>query len=100
MIDNENIVDTTLQELHFGIHHIYGDDATPKPEVVCAILRACRRVNDFPLTVRVFELVYEKSNWDREIFNWVIQGCQSTIDELGLTLPEEMGVMLDGPRED
>ena len=99
-LDYFNQEDLDAWELHFGIHHVYGDDACPKPATVAAMLRACRRLNDFPLTVRIFELVYEKCNWDRELFNWVIEGVQPTIDELGLSLPEEMGVMLDGPRED
>lgn len=99
-LDYFNQPELDTWEMHYGIHHIYGDDAVPKPEVVSAMLRACRRLNDFPLTVRVFEIVYDKCDFDRELFNWVVQGCQPTIDELGLSLPEEIGVMLDGPRED
>ena len=99
-LDYFNQEDLDAWELHFGIHHLYGDDAAPKPEVVAAMLRAARRLNDFPLTVRIFELLYEKCNWDRELFNYVTEAIQPTINELGLSLPEEIGVMLDGPRAD
>lgn len=50
------------------------------------------RLNDFPMTVRIFEMVKDKSCGDKEIYNYILQQCKGTMDELGLNSPEELGL--------
>lgn len=44
------------------------------------------------MTVRIFEMIRDKSCGDKEIYNYILQQCKGTIDELGLSTPEELGI--------
>merc|ERR1712226_11481 len=79
-------------ELRHGMNVLYGYDLVPEPKIVNAALHACRRLNEFAVTVRIFEMIKDKSGGDMEIYNYVIQQCRPTMAELGLSTPEELGL--------
>uniref|UniRef100_A0A2K5EJP0 Cytochrome c oxidase subunit 5A, mitochondrial n=1 Tax=Aotus nancymaae TaxID=37293 RepID=A0A2K5EJP0_AOTNA len=54
-----------------------------EPKIIDAALRACRRLNDFASTVRILEA---------EIYPYVIQELRPTLNELGISTPEELGL--------
>ena len=43
------------------------------------------------MSVRIFEMVKAKACGDKEIYNYIIQQCKPTIEELGLSTPEDLG---------
>jgi cytochrome c oxidase subunit 5a len=42
-------------EVRKAINDLQGFDLVPEPKIVIAAMRACRRINDFALTVRFLE---------------------------------------------
>lgn len=67
-------------------------DLVPEPKIVCAALRACRRLNDFALAVRFLESIKEKSGPHvKTIYPYILQEIRPTLDELGINTPEELG---------
>eukprot|EP00056_Hartaetosiga_gracilis_P019978 m.16916 g.16916 ORF g.16916 m.16916 type:complete len:132 (+) comp8079_c0_seq1:156-551(+) len=84
--------DDSLDEhaIRRGLNDLFAHDLVPEPVILAEALKACRRVNDFSTTVRIFEGVKDKSP-DDATYNYVVGELKSTIDELGLTLPEELG---------
>merc|ERR1712038_677053 len=69
-----------------------GMDLIPEPAIVNAALRACRRINDYPLAVRTLEMVKNKCQPnEKEVWPYMLQEIQPTLDELGIQTPEEMG---------
>lgn len=89
--DSKNIDDWEIRK---GVNELYGYDLVPEPRIVNAMLRACRRLDDFAMAVRVLEMIKLKSDQsgDKEIYNYIIQSCKPTIDELGVSTVEEMGL--------
>ena len=87
-----NRADIDGWELRHGMNELYGHDLVPEPKIVCAALKACRRLDDYPMTVRIFEMIKDKAVGDKEIYNYILQQCKPTIDELGLSTPEELGL--------
>ena len=81
-------------EVRKGVNELYGHDLVPEPRIVNAMLRACRRLDDFAMAVRVLEMIKLKSDQsgDSEIYNYIIQSCKPTIDELGVSTVEDMGL--------
>lgn len=64
----------------------------PEPKILVAALKACRRVNDYALAVRIVEAVKNKcGNRVNEIYPWIIQEIRPTLTELGIDTPEELG---------
>lgn len=64
----------------------------PEPKIIIAILHACRRVNDYALTVRVLESIKDKCGGRvNEIYPYILQEIRPTLDELGINTPEELG---------
>ncbi|EGD78298.1 oxidase heme a,cytochrome [Salpingoeca rosetta] len=84
--------DETLDEhaIRRGLNDLFAHDLVPEPVILEQALRACRRVNDFSTCVRVFEGVKDKSP-DDETYNYVVGQLKPVIEELQLTLPEELG---------
>lgn len=80
-------------ELRKGLNEIYGHDLVPEPKIVSAALRACRRLNDYAMSVRIFEIIKDKSGQSEEIYSYILKECKPTIDELGLSTPEELGLL-------
>ncbi|KAM9853980.1 cytochrome c oxidase subunit 5Aa isoform 2-T2 [Aulostomus maculatus] len=55
-------------------------------------LRACRRLNDLASTIRILEAVKDKAGPHKDIYPYVIQELRPTLDELGISTPEELGI--------
>lgn len=67
-------------------------DLVPDPSIVCAAMRACRRLNDFALAIRILESVKDKCGHNvNEIYPYILQEIKPTLDELGINTPEELG---------
>ena len=81
-------------EIRKGVNELYGHDLVPEPRIVNAMLRACRRLDDFAMAVRVMEIIKLKcgQSGDKEIYNYIIQSCKPTIDELGVETVEGLGL--------
>ena len=74
------------------MNELYGHDLVPAPKILIAMLQACRRLDDFPMTVRILESVKSKSAGSSEIYNYILKEIKPTMDELGLSTPEELGL--------
>lgn len=61
-------------------------------KIIDAALRACRRLNDFASAVRILEVVKDKAGPHKEIYPYVIQELRPTLNELGISTPEELGL--------
>lgn len=69
-----------------------GMDLVPEPKIICAALKACRRLNDFALAVRFLECVKDKGGSQADkIYPYILQEIRPTLDELGISTPEELG---------
>lgn len=67
-------------------------DNVPEPVIISAALRACRRLNDFALAVRFLETVKDKAGSEVDkIYPYILQEIRPTLDELGISTPEELG---------
>ena len=79
-------------EIRKGINDLQGMDLIPEPKIISAALKACRRTNDLALCVRILEAVKMKcGNNVKEIYPYIIQEIRPTLDELGISTPEELG---------
>jgi len=79
-------------EIRKGINDLQGMDLVPEPKIIIAALKACRRVNDLALCVRMLEGVKMKCGARvAEIYPYIIQEIRPTLDELGISTPEELG---------
>ena len=79
-------------ELRRGLNELYGHDLVPEPRIIIAMLHACRRLNDFPMSIRVMESVKDKAAGSKEIYDYILQNVKPTMDELGIPTPEEIGL--------
>ncbi|KAM6426195.1 cytochrome c oxidase subunit 5A, mitochondrial isoform 1-T1 [Liasis olivaceus] len=77
-------------ELRKGINTLVDADMVPEPKIIDAALRACRRLNDFATTIRILEMVKYKAGRYKDIYPYVIQELRPTLDELGISTPEEL----------
>uniref|UniRef100_A0A2K6QCB2 Cytochrome c oxidase subunit 5A, mitochondrial n=1 Tax=Rhinopithecus roxellana TaxID=61622 RepID=A0A2K6QCB2_RHIRO len=75
-----------------GINTLITYDLVPEPKIIDAALRACRRLNDFASTVRILEAVKDKAGPHKEIYPYIIQELRPTLNELGISTPEELGL--------
>lgn len=87
-----NKPDIDAWELRKGVNTLIGYDLVPEPKILDAALRACRRLNDFASTVRILEAVKDKAGPHKDIYPYVIQELRPTLDELGISTPEELGL--------
>lgn len=79
-------------EVRKAINDLQGMDLVPEPKIIEAALRACRRLNDYALCVRLLEGVkFKCGSQVKEIYPWIIQEIRPTLDELGISTPEELG---------
>ncbi|KAK6624563.1 hypothetical protein RUM44_011422 [Polyplax serrata] len=78
-------------EIRKGMNDIIGMDLIPEPKIIIAALKACRRVNDYALTVRWLEAIRIKCAVDKNIYPYILQEIRPTLDELGINTPEELG---------
>lgn len=83
-------------ELRRGLNELHGHDCVPEPKIITAALKACRRLNDSAMAIRVLEAVKFKAGPHvNEIYPYVLQEIKPTLEELGISTPEELG--LDKP---
>ena len=68
-----------------------GMDLIPEPTIVVAALKACRRVNDYALCIRILEVVKFKCNPNKDVWPYMMQEIRPTLDELGIATLDEMG---------
>jgi cytochrome c oxidase subunit 5a len=79
-------------EIRQGINDLCGHDLVPEPKILTAALKACRRVNDYALAVRILEAVKDKCGGRvNEIYPYLIQEIRPALTELGIDTPEELG---------
>lgn len=79
-------------ELRKGMNDLCGMDLVPEPKIIIAALKACRRLNDYALTTRILEAVKEKCGGEVDkIYPYIIQEIRPTLNELGISTPEELG---------
>uniref|UniRef100_A0A646QIK8 Cytochrome c oxidase subunit 5A, mitochondrial n=1 Tax=Hemiscolopendra marginata TaxID=943146 RepID=A0A646QIK8_9MYRI len=79
-------------EIRKAMNDLQGMDLVPEPKIVIAALKACRRLNDYALSVRFLEALKDKcGNRVQEIYPYILQEIQPTLSELGISTPEEMG---------
>lgn len=79
-------------EIRKAMNDLAGMDLVPEPKIINAALRACRRVNDFALAVRFLETIKSKCGTRvQEIYPYILQEIRPTLDELGVSTPEELG---------
>ncbi|KJE97408.1 cytochrome c oxidase subunit Va [Capsaspora owczarzaki ATCC 30864] len=81
-----------LWELRNGLNTLLAHDVIPEPAIVAAALRQARRHNDFALAVRTLEAIRVKSNLDKSIYPWMMKELKPVIDELHISLPEELNI--------
>eukprot|EP00730_Choanoeca_flexa_P016607 TRINITY_DN7886_c0_g1_i1.p1 TRINITY_DN7886_c0_g1~~TRINITY_DN7886_c0_g1_i1.p1 ORF type:complete len:148 (+),score=36.11 TRINITY_DN7886_c0_g1_i1:125-568(+) len=74
-----------------GLNDLFAHDLVPEPVILEEALRACRRVHDFSTSVRIFEGVKDKAA-DAETYNYVVNQLKPVVEELGVSLPEELGL--------
>ncbi len=56
-VDYFNREDLDDWGLRRGLNELYGFDLVPEPKIVSAALRACRRLNDHAMAVRILESI-------------------------------------------
>ncbi|KAK3604667.1 hypothetical protein CHS0354_009279 [Potamilus streckersoni] len=79
-------------EIRKALNDLQGHDLVPEPKIVIAILKACRRLNDYSLTTRYLEALKNKcGSHEKQIWPYIVQEIRPTLDELGISLPEELG---------
>ncbi|XP_030748347.1 cytochrome c oxidase subunit 5A, mitochondrial-like [Sitophilus oryzae] len=79
-------------DIRRGVTDLWGHDLVPEPIILTAALKACRRVNDLALAIRILEALKDKcGNKVDEIYPWYIQELRPTLTELGIPTPEELG---------
>ncbi|KAF3854978.1 hypothetical protein F7725_023033 [Dissostichus mawsoni] len=75
-----------------GMNTLIGYDLVPEPKIVEAALKACRRLNDLASAIRILEAVKDKAGPHKEIYPYLIQELKPTLEELGISTPEELGI--------
>nr|AGM32434.1 cytochrome c oxidase subunit Va [Coptotermes formosanus] len=79
-------------EIRKAMNDLAGMDLVPEPKIINAALRACRRVSDFALAVRFLESIKSKCGGRvQEIYPYILHEIRPTLDELGVSTPEELG---------
>ncbi|TGZ37252.1 cytochrome c oxidase subunit 5A [Temnothorax americanus] len=79
-------------EIRKAMNDLAGMDLVPEPKVICAALKACRRLNDYALAVRFLECVKDKGGPHADkIYPYILQEIRPTLNELGISTPEELG---------
>lgn len=87
-----NRADIDGWEIRKGMNDLCGMDLVPEPKIIIAAMKACRRVNDYALAVRIIEAVKDKCGSKvNEIYPYIIQEIKPALTELGIDTPEELG---------
>lgn len=87
-----NRADIDGWELRKALCELHAMDMVPPPMVIIAGLRACRRINDYALAIRMLEAVKFKCGDNvKTIWPYLCQEIYPTLKELGVELPEQLG---------
>lgn len=78
-------------EIRKAMNDLAGMDLVPEPKIIIAAMKACRRVNDYALSVRFLETVKFKTGGRDDIYKYVLNEIKPTLDELGIDTPEKLG---------
>jgi len=78
-------------EIRKGMQTLHVMDLVPDPKIIVAALRACRRVNDYALTMRFLEAVKMRAATNKDIYPYVLKEIKPTLEELGISTPEDLG---------
>lgn len=78
-------------EVRKGMNDLLRMDLIPDPTIINAALNACRRLNDYALTTRFLEGVHHRCGGDDVTWKWVLNEIRPTLDELGVSTPDELG---------
>jgi len=78
-------------EIRKAMNDMQGMDLVPEPKIIIAALKACRRVNDHALCIRYLEAIKQKCGNNKDIYPYILQEIRGTLDELGVSTPEEIG---------
>ncbi|XP_024260603.1 cytochrome c oxidase subunit 5A, mitochondrial [Oncorhynchus tshawytscha] len=87
-----NKADIDAWELRKGMNTLIGYDLVPEPKILDAALRACRGLDDLASAIRILEAVKDKSGPHKDIYPYLIQELRPTLDELGISTPEDLGM--------
>ncbi|KAL1783057.1 cytochrome c oxidase subunit 5A, mitochondrial [Sigmodon hispidus] len=71
---------------------LVGYDLVAEPKIIDAALRACRQLSDFASAVHILAVVKDKAGPHKEIYPYVIQELRPTLNELGISTSEELGL--------
>lgn len=55
------------------MNNLIGMDLVPDPKIICAALKACRKLNDYALTTRFLEAVKFRAETNKEIWPYVLK---------------------------
>eukprot|EP00126_Sphaerothecum_destruens_P015405 Sdes_comp9401_c0_seq1m867 len=80
-----------LWELRKGLNEIFSHDMVPNPKILEAAMHASRKLNDHSVNVRILEGLREKAE-NAEMYDYVFNALKPTIQELGISTPEELGL--------
>lgn len=87
--NNEDMDEWQIRQ---GITDLIGHALILEPKVIIAVLNACRRINDYALSVRFLKDVKGKcGSHVNEIYPYILQEIGPTLKELGINTPEELG---------
>ncbi|XP_063676959.1 uncharacterized protein LOC134813201 [Bolinopsis microptera] len=79
-------------ELRRGCNIVHDLDMIPEPALVEQMFYACRRLNDYPMTLRLLEGIKNKIPKDPVVYQWVLQELAPVMEELGIKTPDELGL--------
>lgn len=77
-------------ELDRGLNIIFTSDWVPDVRVLEDALKACRRLSDFPVAVRIVEYL-EKCAYNSELYREYMVKLKPLLDELGVPERSELG---------
>lgn len=87
-----NRKDISGWDIRKGVNDLCGMDLVPEPTIIAAALKACRRVNDYALCIRIMEAMKNKCGSKvNEIYPYLLQELEPTFKELGIETPEALG---------
>jgi len=87
-----NKPDIDAWELRKGWNTLIGYDLVPEAKILEAALKACRRLDDLASAIRILEAVKDKTGPYKDIYPYLIQELRPTLNELGISTPEELGI--------
>jgi hypothetical protein len=76
-------------ELHRGLNNLFAYDLVPIQPITESALKAARRLNDYPTTLRILNALKVKISNATQYQHYVTT-IQPTLDELGVDTPDQL----------